>query len=257
VTSPSGVVPVLLYHRIADVPDDPFAVSPQAFAEQAEAIAASGRTPLTISQLADLVRRRARRPDRCVAITFDDGYAETLDAVAVLRAHGLCATVYLTAGWLGASGMLSVEQVVGLRDRAEVEVGAHSVTHPHLDELRRPQIEAEVTESRAALQALGVTVRSFAYPHGAYDATVRSVVVETGYGSAVAVKNALSHWRDDPWAIARYTVGRSTTTEQVLRLLEGRGAPLAWQHERWRTRGWRLVRQVRQRVREHGGLKAA
>ena len=45
---------------------------------------------------------------------------------------------------------------------------------------------------------------TFAYPHGAYDKRVRQAVIDAGYVSAAAVKNAFSHPADDPYAIAAW-----------------------------------------------------
>src|SRR5438067_2510454 len=92
--------PVLLYHRIADDPRDPFAVPRARFAEQVRMICDSGRMSLTIGQVADGLRRRRPLAARGLAITFDDGYRDTPEAVALLRDHGLRATVYVTAGQL-------------------------------------------------------------------------------------------------------------------------------------------------------------
>ena len=252
---PATIIPVLLYHRIASAPDDPYAVSATAFAADVQAILASNRTALTISQLADVRAGAARDPNGYVAVTFDDGFAETLNAVRSLAALGLSATVYVTTGWIGAPGMLSSDQVKELAELGDaVELGAHTVSHPYLDELRRGELDAETVGSRDALRALGVPVRTFAYPHGAYDASVQAAVIRAGFSSAAAVKNALSHHRDDPWAVARYTVSQATPREQVARLLEGRGAPLAWEQERWRTRGYRHARRLSRRLR--AGTKA-
>ena len=248
---PTTTIPVLLYHRMASSPDDHYAVSPAAFAEHVQAILASNRTALTISQLADvLAGPGSRHEEGYVAVTFDDGYAETLDAVRSLTALGLCATVYVTTGWIGAPGMLTSDQVKVLADMRDVlELGAHTVSHPYLDELRRRELEEEIVNSRDTLRAFGIPVRTFAYPHGAYDSSVRAAVIRAGFSSAAAVKNALSHQHDDPWAVARYTVSRATSLEQVSRLLEGHGAPLAWKEERWRTRAYRLARRLSRRVR--------
>ena len=253
---PTTTIPVLLYHRMASSPDDHYAVSPAAFAEHVQAILASNRTALTISQLADVLAGPGNRHEEgYVAVTFDDGYAETLDAVRSLTALGLCATVYVTTGWIGAPGMLTSDQLKALADMRDVlELGAHTVSHPHLDELQRREIEAEIVDSRDALREFDVPVRTFAYPHGAYDSSVRAAVIRAGFGSAAAVKNALSHQHDDRWAVARYTVSRATSLEQVSRLLQGHGAPLAWEEERWRTRAYRLARRFSRRVR--AGAKA-
>ena len=97
------------------------------------------------------------------------------------------------------------------------------------------------------------TVDTFAYPHGSYDETVRAAVIDAGYRSAAAVKNAISHPGDDPWAIARYTVTSATTPEHLVDVLEGHGAPLAWRRERLRTRAARTARKLRWRIAQVGG----
>jgi peptidoglycan/xylan/chitin deacetylase (PgdA/CDA1 family) len=245
---PTAVVPVLLYHRIALSANDRYAVSPTSFAAHSRAIVASGRTPLTISELAKLLRGAVDSSRSYVAVTFDDGYAETVDAAKSLTDLGLRATVYVTTGLIGTPGMLTADQVRALAGMRGVEVGAHTVSHPYLDELGRREMESEIVRSRQTLQAMGCTADSFAYPHGAYDASVVAAVIEAGFSSAAGVKNALSHERDDPWAIARCTVLRSTSLEQVIRLLDGRGAPLAWAQERRRTHAYRVARRLRRRL---------
>src|SRR5690349_5679713 len=92
------VVPILLYHRISDRASDRFAVSPQRFAAHIAAIVDSGRTPMTISEVADGLRGARALPQRPVAITFDDGYADTPRAIEAVGEAELLATVYLTTG---------------------------------------------------------------------------------------------------------------------------------------------------------------
>jgi hypothetical protein len=88
-------------------------------------------------------------------------------------------------------------------------------------------------------------VDSSAYPHGAFDRRARGLVVAAGYTSAAAVKNALSHPSDDPFAIARWTVRSTTTAADLAAVLNGTGAPRAWHGQRVRTRAFRVVRRAR------------
>jgi peptidoglycan/xylan/chitin deacetylase (PgdA/CDA1 family) len=250
-------IPVLLYHSVADgeaASGDRFAVSPRRFSEHVAAITASGRVPLTISELASALRGERELPERAVAVTFDDGYADTSDAVALLAAHGLTSTLYVTSSRIGARDGIEVAALEAIL-AAGAEIGAHTVTHPHLDELRIDVAAREIADSRAAVgQALARPVASFAYPHGAHDARVRTAVIDAGFSSAAAVKNALSHSSDDPFAIARVTIVADTATAAVSELLAGRGVPLAWRGERARTRIYRGVRKARRRASE---LRAA
>jgi peptidoglycan/xylan/chitin deacetylase (PgdA/CDA1 family) len=246
------IIPVLLYHSIGE--DQPAcdswgSVSRAQFRAHVELIAASGRVPVTISNLASMLRGDRPLVDRAVAITFDDGYADTYEAVELLRRRGLCATVYITTGEIGGARRLSAERLIALAQMRRVEVGAHGVRHLRLDELDDSQLAVEVQASKLALERLtSRAVDSFSYPHGAYDERVRAAVIAAGYTSATSVKNAVSHPDDDPFAIARFTVTGSVSASRIGEVLEGRRVPLAWTGERLRTRAYRVLRRSRVRL---------
>ncbi len=248
----SIVIPVLLYHSVSDRPRENGswgAVSRAAFAAHVDAIDASGRQAIDISTLAGALRAERPLPERAVAITFDDGYADTYEAVELLGRHALACTVYVTTGQIGGLGRLSAQQVGALARLPGVEVGSHAVHHRWLDELNGHELVDELRDSKAQLQELtGGRIDSFAYPHGAYDWPVRDAVIAAGYRSAAAVKNAVSHWGDDPFAIARWTVTAATSAASIAEVLEGKGVPPAWTGERLRTRAFRTFRRQRRRL---------
>ena len=246
------IIPVLLYHSVGE--DQPAcdswgAVSRAQFRAHVELIAASGRVAVTISNLASMLRGDRPLVDRAVAITFDDGYADTYEAVELLHRRGLGATVYVTTSEIGGARRLSGEQLVALAQMRRVEVGAHGVRHLRLDELDDSDLAFEVQASKRALERLtSRAVDSFSYPHGAYDDRVRAAVITAGYTSATSVKNAVSHTDDDPFAIARFTVTGSVPAARIGEVLEGRRVPLAWTAERLRTRAYRVLRRSRVRL---------
>jgi peptidoglycan/xylan/chitin deacetylase (PgdA/CDA1 family) len=245
------LIPVLLYHSVHDRPeprDRPYTVSRACFAAHADVISASGRVAMHVSELADGLRGLRPLPDRPLALTFDDGFADNYEAVEVLLARDLPSTVYVTTGAVGSRGRLSRAAVADLARLPSVELGAHGVHHRHLDELDAPELDREVGASKLQLEDLiQIAVNSFAYPHGSYDRRVRETVIRAGYRSAAAVKNAISHAGDDPYAIARWTVTRATPPARIAQILEGDGIPLAWADERLRTRAFRTVRRKRRR----------
>jgi len=246
-------VPILLYHSVGDWPaadQAALTVTPAAFREHMRAISDADRTALTVGELAGALRGERVLPPRPVLVTFDDGFADVRPAVELLLSAGLAATVFVTSGWVGREAMLTQ---AGLRELAalgeRVEVGAHSVTHPRLDELRAARVAAEIADSKAALEGVvEAPLRAFAYPHGAYDARARAAVIDAGFSGAAAVKNALSHSEDDPYALARVTIMASTGVRDIEMLLAGSGVPQAWRRERLRTRGYRSVRRLRRRL---------
>ena len=86
---------ILMYHRIANPPVDAWGtcVAPERFAEQMEVIA---RLKLA-RRLVDV-----ERTPGCVAVTFDDGYADNLYAAKpVLERFGIPATVFVVCGSSG------------------------------------------------------------------------------------------------------------------------------------------------------------
>lgn len=246
-------IPVLLYHGVRDAPVDGlqrWTLSSAAFAEHVDVLAASGRTPLTMSRLAACLHGEADLPAEPMAITFDDGWDDTLPAVAALAERGLPSTTYIQTGRVGATDCLDAAGVRALDDLGDaVEVGAHTIDHPRLDELAGAALEREIAGSKAALEdLLGHPVAGFAYPHGAHDQRSRAAVIAAGYTHAAAVKDALSHPGDDPFAIARWTVTADVGATRLREVLAGDGVPTARAGERPRTVAYRTVRRLRRRL---------
>ena len=245
-------IPILLYHSVnerASARDRRWTVSRHEFASHLDAISASGRTAMTATQIADGLRQERALPLRPIGITFDDGFADNYEALAGLVGRGLAATLYITTGEIGARDRLAARELAELAELAAVELGSHAVRHRRLDELDEGELAAEVGDSKAQLEdVVQASVDSFAYPHGAYDGTVRGAVVAAGYRSAAAVKNALSHDRDDPFAIARWTVTAGTPAVRIAEVLEGRAVPRAWLDDRLRTRAYRAARRGRREL---------
>ncbi|WP_447980388.1 polysaccharide deacetylase family protein [Candidatus Nitrospira bockiana] len=90
---------VLVYHRVADVPSDPWglAVSPGHFSEHLEVL----RRLAAPCRLNDMTSPTGRPPRR-VAVTFDDGYADNLlHGRPILERYDVPATVFVTTGSYG------------------------------------------------------------------------------------------------------------------------------------------------------------
>lgn len=247
--TPDGVtIPVLLYHSVGGNRErgDRFAVSLPRFEAHMQLLRERARESLTVSGLVGLLSSRKPPPPRPVVITFDDGYADFAElALPVLERHGLASTLYVTTGEVGRAGMLSWDQLGDAMQRG-VELGGHTHSHPQLDLLPRSAVAQELETCKRLLEdRLGDEVTTFAYPHGYHDRQVREAVIEAGFRSAAAVKNALSHLHDDPFAFGRLTVSSGTETAQLGEWLDGRGAPIAWRGERLRTRAGRWARRAR------------
>lgn len=87
---------ILLYHRVANLPDDPYslAVTPAHFARHLEHIRRECR-PMRLLDLVEASKANSL-PKRAVAITFDDGYVDNFElAYPILGSFGVPATIFV------------------------------------------------------------------------------------------------------------------------------------------------------------------
>ena len=253
-----STVPILLYHAVSDEPPDwiaPYSVSPLTFAAHLDAVVASGRVPLTVSQFTD-GRRDGTLPERPVLITVDDGFSDfASNALPILAERNLSSTLYVTTGALAdqcpnsvlpAADMLRSADLPAL-EAAGVEIGAHSHTHRQLDLLSADAVADDLALNRDVLaDALGHHIRSFAYPHGYWRARVRRLVADAGFDSACGVAEALSSARDHPLALSRLMVHADTSASTVAAWVSGSGGHVVSPWRRVLAFGWRQYRRARQ-----------
>jgi peptidoglycan/xylan/chitin deacetylase (PgdA/CDA1 family) len=255
----SDRVPILVYHSISNDPHpyiQDFNVTPTTLGRHLDLIQEFGLTPLTVSRFVAL-REDGHLPAKPVLITFDDGWRDvTTVALPMLHHRAMPATLYVTTGFLrgrAAASRIAAPPNAALHwdDLAHLadggfEIGAHTVSHPELDVVRRAQARNEIADSRRDLeQHLSRPVVSFAYPHGYHDRKVCAMVADAGFTSACVVKNAFATRMDDPLSLARILVRSDTSLETMQQWLHGEGAPVAGPHELLRTRMWRTYRRGR------------
>jgi peptidoglycan/xylan/chitin deacetylase (PgdA/CDA1 family) len=253
------MVPILLYHEISAPPDTTFsrlAVTPQVFETQLEYLVTHGFTTFTASAIAAALATGAPLPERAVVLTFDDGFADFHERVLpLLRKYGCTATLFVTTGWIADAGrraagpkperMLTWRQIVEAAADG-IEIGAHSHTHPQLDQLGREKLRTELTVSKKLLEdALGTSVIGLAYPFGYSNVAVRRAALEGDYAYACAVANAMASPQGDPFALPRLTIKASTGEGTFGHAVYGQNLSELYRTEWMLTRGWAVVRRTR------------
>ena len=245
-------VPVLMYHEIADAAatSSPLAVAPHVFADQLAYLHDAGFTTITAGELAAfLADGVGQLPERPVVLTFDDGYGDFYtDALPMMKQHGFTGTLFQTTEWVGKEG--EAKRMLNWRELAEmhgtgVEIGAHTVRHPQLDQLPEKDLHDELYISKSVLEdKLGIAVPGLAYPFGYSNRRVREVAAELGYTYAYSVDNALTTEAAGRFTLPRLTVRRTTAMEQFRRMVNGKDT-LALRQARVLTRGFSVVRRAR------------
>ena len=178
---------VLTYHSI-DRSGSAISVTPEAFRLHVEWLASSDVVVVTLPELLAL-------PDdvNAVAITFDDGLESiATEAAPLLAAHALPATVFVVTGHVGGDNRWSascdpkipVQRVLGWQTLARLQsqgftIGAHTRRHRHLTRCSDAELTDEVAGSADDIAAaLGERPRTFAYPYGAFNPAVASIVAQ-------------------------------------------------------------------------------
>jgi peptidoglycan/xylan/chitin deacetylase (PgdA/CDA1 family) len=239
---PAIQIPILMYHEVASRKDTSsrLAVHPASFAMQLKYLHEAGFTALTVSEtVLALAGDTTLLPD---AITFDDGFADFHgDALPLLHQYGFTATVFITTGWIDDAGPNAAGRRPGrmlcwnqIREAAAsgIEIGAHSHSHPQLDQITLRNLREELRRSKVLLEdELGSEVPSLAYPFG--------------YSNACAVANVIANSEKDRFALPRLTIRRSTRPVTFDIIVQGQRQAVTLLKDQSLTKGWALVRRTR------------
>ncbi|MGB2709917.1 MAG: Ig-like domain-containing protein [Conexibacter sp.] len=118
-----------------------------------------------------------------VTLGFDDGLASQYAHAGLLDARGIDATYFINSGAIGSGDAMTWAQL-GELAAAGHEIGGHTLTHARLTTVSAAEQQHQVCDDRQALIQHGFDVRNFAYPFGAWDANVKTVVAGCGYSTA-------------------------------------------------------------------------
>jgi peptidoglycan/xylan/chitin deacetylase (PgdA/CDA1 family) len=209
---------VLCYHAASERWEDHLAVPPPLIERHARALLGRGLRPLRAEETLE-------NPSRSFHVTFDDAYRNIAGVLGALRRLGVPATVFACTGFAESGGELDVPELEGraegvsdelktmdwneLRALVEngVEVGSHTVTHPHLTELDDRELTRELRESRQRIEAeLGRPCRFISYPYGHDDPRVHAAARAAGYEAAFSLER--ERWRFDRYALPRVDIHR-------------------------------------------------
>jgi peptidoglycan/xylan/chitin deacetylase (PgdA/CDA1 family) len=176
---------ILTYHSVDDT-GSVISIDERAFRRHVEWLVASRIPVVPLARLADVPAS-----DDAIAITFDDGL-ESFGAIAapLLLAHSLPVTLFVVTDAVGTNNVwpaggdagIPVARVLdwdelGRLAESGVTIGAHTCTHPRLEQLAGDRVEREILGSKTRLEReLGVRADTFAYPYGSLHPAARDVV---------------------------------------------------------------------------------
>lgn len=236
---------ILMYHMVSPhrkgARFNGLRVLPQRFEEQLAFLKRDGWHFFTMSEL---WRRWDELPEKSVAITFDDGYADNLgNALPLLEKYDACATVYVVvdrhdrdwsthkkahhdSGELAREPKLTDDEVLQLVRSGRIEIASHTLTHINMATTPLELKQHELVKAREALERLCERpIRSFAYPFGIFGDDDVALAQQCGYETAVTTIDGidLRMPRPDPLRLKRIKVsGKDHQLAFILRLRGGK-----------------------------------
>lgn len=207
-------ISVLMYHSVEDGAWK-LGVSKSEFIKQLAYL----KEHYTLVPLADIVafmKGEVGLPDKAVALTFDDGYADIYETVfPLVKESRIPITVFLTTDlekkW-GNLGRLTWGQVREMHESGLVNFEAHGHEHINLAEASHDskRMTEELERCRNEIfQHIGYTPRYFAYPFGYKNDTVRAFIKTAGFEAAFSINEGFINRGGDLFSVKRTQVDRT------------------------------------------------
>jgi len=217
-------IPVLLYHRLVseNVPEDPYGICLHIknFEQQLQHLSKYNIKTLTFNDLGKSENLKLRS----VILTFDDGYRDNYELLLpMLIKYNARAVIFVLADqhmkhncWrssrVAEAPLMDTHMMMSCLNTQLIEIGSHGWSHKNLTMLNDQELDKEVRGSRMVLEdRLGVQIKSFAYPGGAWESREREAVQMAGYGFGVAVNTRALRDFDDPYAVRRRSINSMTS----------------------------------------------
>ncbi|WP_229838106.1 polysaccharide deacetylase family protein [Cellvibrio zantedeschiae] len=211
---------VLIYHHVSNTMPASTSISPERFLAHMDYLEKNNFKIVPLTELTEKLRKGDVLPDKTVAITFDDSYADVYTAAyPVLKKRGWPFTFFVNTDAVG-SGKLFVTWDQ-LRDMSKngVTIANHTTAHNHMVRLNksetqsqwRERVTGEITRAQEKIkQEIGSAPHVFAYPFGEYNAEVKQLLKKLGY-VAFTQQAGVLHADTDLQTLPRFPFGGSYT----------------------------------------------
>ena len=188
ITTPNAAI--LLYHHVSSSTPASTSISPETFKSHMEYLE-THHTVVPLQDVVSAIQNNTTLPEKAVAITFDDGYANILDnAHPILAEMDFPYTVFINPNEIGVGPQqLTWEQVVAMHNDGVVFAN-HTLDHLHMLNGEQEMGErtwldtvwqnVESAEQKIA-DRLDISLKYLAFPFGEYNTALANKLEAEGY----------------------------------------------------------------------------
>jgi peptidoglycan/xylan/chitin deacetylase (PgdA/CDA1 family) len=233
-----------MYHHVNPNKGDMITVTPEVFEGHLRHIRDAGFKTLSSDELVAFIEGKAVFDEKCVALTFDDGYLDNyLYAFPLLKAYGLRAMVFIVTDWVEAASRageaekkaamdefyknppthagckrliedglfhkaaVSWEMAEEMERSGLVEIFTHTATHRSCDDLPEDELAEELKASKAAIdKRLHKDSKYLCWPRGRFNETALRAAAGLGFMGIYTTVPGVAKKGDDPFLIKRTDV---------------------------------------------------
>lgn len=164
---PKRSLPILMYHKIGEIPDKELTVSLDNLDAQFKYLKAQKYSTVFFKDL------KSNSSTKKIILTFDDAYVNNLEYLpALLKKYDFKATVFVATGLLGSGGgennIMTIDQL-HLLDPQFFEIALHSHDHQNYAKAEIEYIAEDLLKNTGSLSRNGIHFSPvFAYPYGKF-----------------------------------------------------------------------------------------
>jgi biofilm PGA synthesis lipoprotein PgaB len=211
---------VLIYHHVSNTMPATTSISPEHFIAHMDYLEKNNYKIVSLVELTEKLRKGDILPDRTIAITFDDSYADVYTAAyPILKKRGWPFTFFVNTDAVGSGKLFVTWDQLREMSKHGVTIANHTTKHNHLVRLSkdeslaqwRERIVNEITGAQTKIeQEIGSATKLFAYPFGEYNAELRGVLKKMSYVAFTQQAGVLNN-TTDLQTLPRFPFGGSFT----------------------------------------------
>lgn len=185
-------------------------VSPTTLENKIQEAMSQHKEFISVADLENVIAN-GKKGKEYICVTLDDGYRNNLTtALPIFIKYKIPFCVFVCPGFITGDfnpsiddkkEMLSIAELQKLAQHPLCTIGAHSMSHLHLDQATKEVQERELIESKRILEEwIGKDVLYFAYPYGSTNADSCSALQMAGFHLAFGAwggamkKNDFNKW---------------------------------------------------------------
>lgn len=182
---------VLIYHHVSNTMPVSTSISPERFVAHMDYLEKNNYKIVPLAELTEKLRKGEELPDKTVAITFDDSYADVYTAAyPILKKRGWPFTFFVNTDAVGSGKIFVTWDQLREMSKHGVTIANHTTKHDHLVRLNKEesavQFQERITNDIANAQKkieteIGSAPKIFAYPFGEYNSDIKSALKKMGF----------------------------------------------------------------------------